>query len=55
LDNLNCVVVEQAIEKPDTLLKYITEKLTYIPAKIIIYEDRPNYFIERKKELEETL
>lgn len=39
-------VVSSQAEKPRRLLHYIISKLWYIPGKIIIYEDRPDCFLE---------
>ena len=55
LINHNYIVVKNAEDKILETIKYITNTLKYIPNKIIIYEDRPKYFIEYKKLLENTL
>ena len=36
-------------------IKYILFELKYIPSEIIVYEDRPQYFIEYRDFLEEVL
>lgn len=38
-------IVEKSSEKPRRLIEYIIS-LGYIPGKIIVYEDRPEYFLE---------
>lgn len=55
LDNINYIVVSNAEEKIIETIKYIVEYLKFIPNKIIIYEDRPKYFIKNKLFLEEFL
>jgi hypothetical protein len=55
LDKFDYLVVYDGEAKPNALLEYIEKNLGYIPNKIVVYEDRPNHFIERKKELEKTL
>jgi hypothetical protein len=55
LDKINYIVVEHWVEKPDKLVQYVIEDLKFIPKKIVIYEDRPDYFIEKKSFIEEYL
>ena len=55
LDHINFHVVLNAEEKIIETIKYITKNLKFLPNKVIVYEDRPNYFIENKKLLENTL
>lgn len=46
LDKTSHSIVESQSVKPKELLRYIVEDLWYIPGKIIIYEDRPDCFLE---------
>jgi hypothetical protein len=55
LDKFNYIIVEHAKEKTNELIRYVIEDLGFIPNKITIYEDRPDYFIENKKFIEEFL
>jgi hypothetical protein len=51
----NYTIVEHAEEKTDELIRYVIEDLGFIPNKIVIYEDRLDYFVEKKKFIEEFL
>jgi hypothetical protein len=51
----NYTIVEHAKEKPDELVRYVAEDLGFIPNKITVYEDRVDYFVEKKKFIEEFL
>lgn len=42
------LVTETGEDKIIALIRYIIFNLQYIPSKIIVYEDRPQYFIEYK-------
>ena len=55
LINHNYIVVKNAEDKIIETIKYITENLQFLPNKITIFEDRPKYFIENKKLIENTL
>lgn len=55
LENINLKVVKSASEKPFEMVKYIIEKLKFIPEEIHIYEDRPEFFLETKQEIENFL
>lgn len=55
LDNINYQIVENAEEKVLESINYIINILKFIPKKIVIYEDRPEFFIEYKKFLENIL
>ena len=55
LNKYNHIVVEKAPEKIYELLRYIIQDLWYIPKKIIVYEDRPEYFVENKNLIEDFL
>jgi hypothetical protein len=37
------------------LIKYVIYKLKFIPSKITVYEDRPQYFIEYRDLIEDVL
>jgi hypothetical protein len=51
----NYRIVEHAREKPDELIKYVVEDLGFIPNKITIYDDRIDYFLEKKEFIEKFL
>lgn len=55
LENINHSIVWDWEKKPFELVRYVVEDLAYIPSKIIIYEDRPEYFIENKRLIEDFL
>ena len=55
LNNFNYRVVNHAEDKIFETANYIINTLGFIPNKVIIYEDRPNYFIENKELLENFL
>lgn len=55
IHNFNYKVVYEAEEKIIELIKYVINTLEYIPHKITIYEDKPHFFIENKKLIEEFL
>ncbi len=55
INNLNYIVVEKAEDKILETIRYIIEDLWFIPSKITIYEDRPQYFIENKETIENFL
>lgn len=55
LDKFNHIVVYDSKEKPFELINYVVKELKFIPNEIIIYEDRPNHFIEAKKIIEDFL
>jgi len=55
LDIYNHIVVEKAPEKIYETIRYVIEILAYIPSKIVIYEDRPEYFVENKDLIEDFL
>ena len=55
LDKYNYIIVLEWKLKIYPLVKYIIETLQFIPAKITIYEDKPEIFIENKKFLEDFL
>lgn len=55
LDKFNNIIVFESKEKPLELIRYVIEKLQFIPIEITIYEDRPEIFIKDKKEIEDFL
>lgn len=55
INNLNYIVVEKAEDKILETIRYIIEDLWFIPQKITVYEDRPQYFIENKDTIENFL
>ena len=55
LSKIPLKIVYEAKEKPFEMVKYIVEKLKFIPKEIHIFEDRPEHFIETKAELEAFL
>jgi len=55
LEHINMIVVKSWEEKPLKMVEYIENTLWFIPNKITIYEDRPEYFIKQKQFLEKKL
>ncbi|MDD2907219.1 MAG: hypothetical protein PHH98_01125 [Candidatus Gracilibacteria bacterium] len=55
LDIYNHIVVDKAEDKIYETIRYIVEDLGFIPNKIVVYEDRPNYFVENKEFIEDFL
>ncbi len=55
LTHINYRIVSNPEEKIIETIRYIVNKLNFIPSKIIIYEDRPKFFIEYKDFLEKFL
>lgn len=55
LDIYNHIVVDKAEDKIYETIRYIVEDLWFIPNKIVVYEDRPNYFVENKEFIEDFL
>jgi hypothetical protein len=53
LHHINYKIVSSPEEKIIESIKYIVNELKFIPSKIIIYEDRPKYFIDYKTFLED--
>lgn len=53
--NVRYIVVDHASKKILETIRYIVEDLWFIPNKITVYEDRPEYFIENKKTIEDFL
>lgn len=52
LDKFNFKIVLNAEEKIIETIKYVVNNLWFIPNKITVYEDRPNYFIEHRELIE---
>lgn len=55
LDVYNYIVVEHAYMKILETIKYVVNKLWFIPNKITVYEDRLQFFIENKELIETFL
>lgn len=55
LDIYNHIIVEKAPEKIYETIRYVIEDLWFIPNKIQVYEDRPEYFVENKNLIEDFL
>jgi hypothetical protein len=55
LENINCIITNNAEEKIEALIKYIFNELKFLPKKIYIYEDKPHFFIYFKDFLEKNL
>lgn len=55
LDNFTAIVTKDWEEKVPELMRYVLFELKYIPSKIIVYEDRPQYFIEYRELIESVL
>lgn len=55
LDRFNFIVVDEAVDKIITTIEYVVNTLWFIPSKITIYEDRPEYFVEHKNIIEDYL
>jgi hypothetical protein len=55
LDIYNYIIVEKAELKIIETIKYVINTLWFIPNKIVIYEDRPKFFIENKDLIEKFL
>jgi len=51
----NLKVVESGEKKILEALRYIIFELQYIPSEIVVYEDRPQYFIEYRELIEWVL
>lgn len=55
LDDFTVIVTKNGEEKIPELIRYVLFELCYIPSEIIVYEDRPQHFIEAKNTIEEIL
>ena len=53
--NYNFVITKNWEDKILELIRYIIYKLKFIPSKITVYEDRPQYFIEYRDLIENVL
>jgi len=53
--NIRYIVVDHASKKILETIRYVIKDLWFIPSKITVYEDRPEYFIENKKIIEDFL
>jgi len=55
LDNYTVKIVDTWIDKIMAVIQYVIFELKYIPSEIIVYEDRPEYFIEYRELMESLL
>lgn len=55
LDEFKVIVTIDAQSKISELIRHILFELRYIPSEIIIYEDRPQYFVEYKELIQQIL
>ncbi len=55
LQHFNRLITDTWKDKIIALIRYIIFDLKYVPSKITIYEDRPQYFIEYRDLLEDIL
>lgn len=55
LDDFKVIITKNWKEKIIFLIRYILFELKFIPEKITIYEDRPEYFLEYREFLEKVL
>ena len=55
LNGFKKIITKNWEDKILTLIRYIIFELKFIPNKVIIYEDRPKYFIENKDLIENVL
>jgi hypothetical protein len=49
------LVTTNAEEKIIALIRYVIFDLKYIPTTIVVFEDRPQYFIEYRDLIEDVL
>lgn len=55
LDSFHTIITPSGKEKIIELIRYVLFDLEFLPKEIIIYEDRPHYFIKYRELLEDTL
>lgn len=55
LDSYNYIITKDWQDKVLKVIRYVIYKLKFIPSKITVYEDRPQYFIEYRDLIEEVL
>lgn len=55
LNDTNFKVVNNAEDKIIETIRYVLYTLKFIPSTIVVYEDRPKYFIEYKDLIEKVL
>ena len=55
LEQFKLKIVEQWKDKIMETIRYVLFDLKYIPSEIIVYEDRPQYFIEYRELIENVL
>ena len=52
LNDFRVITTFDGLEKIPELIRYVIFELRYIPSEIIIYEDRPQYFLEYRELIE---
>lgn len=52
LDDFKVIVTPDGENKVSELIRYVLFELRYIPKEIIVYEDRPHYFIQYRELIE---
>lgn len=55
LQDYNLKIVDTWEQKILETIRYVIFELKYIPSEIIVYEDRPQYFVEYKQLIESVL
>ena len=55
LNKFKKIITKNWEDKIIALIRYVIFELKFIPSKITIYEDRPNYFVENKSLIEDVL
>lgn len=55
LDDFTVIVTKNGEEKVPELIRYVLFELRYIPSEIIVYEDRPQHFVEHRETIEKIL
>jgi hypothetical protein len=55
LDPFHTIITANGKDKIAELIRYVLFDLKFLPKEIIIYEDRPHYFIEHRDLLEDVL
>lgn len=55
VDTYNHVITEYAEDKINAIIRYVIYTLQFIPEELIIYEDRPEYFVEYRDLIEDVL
>ena len=55
LDNYKVIITKNWEDKIIALIRYVIFDLKFIPSKITVYEDRPQFFIEYRDLIEDVL